>query len=170
MPPQVSARFILFRVGDESFLLDIMGVRQILRFEGAMPVPRGPSFLEGLITFRGSPIPLVDLASRLFPGSVRPAEARPVVMVVTTDTGEVGLKVDEIRRILGVELDSIQPPPDLVRGMAGRLFFGVVESGEGLYLLIDLQSILSAEEKQELRAMPSEDAAGKAEKRDRPDA
>ncbi len=154
MSKQPTARFILFRVGEESFLLDIMGVRQILPFEGASPVPGGPTFLKGLIPFRGGPIPVVDLASRLLTGDSGSSGTRPVVLVVNTDVGDVGLKVDEIRRILEIELDSIQPPPALVRGMAGRLFFGVVESGDDLHLLMDLDAILSENEKRELREMP----------------
>lgn len=163
MPSQRTARFILFRLRGESFLLDIMGVRQILPFEGATAVPAGPSFLEGLISFRGNPVPVVDLAVRLFPGSERPAGARPVVLLVTTDIGEVGLKVDEIRKIVAVDLDSIQPTPSIVRGLAGRLFFGVVESGEDLFLLIDLESILSPDEKRELMATSPDHDSGLTE-------
>jgi hypothetical protein len=36
--------------------------------------------------------------------------------------------------------------------MAGRLFFGVVESGEEMFLLMDLNAILSEPEKEQLRA------------------
>jgi len=152
MPQDHRARFILFRIGSESFLLDIMGVSQTLPFDGSTPVPRTPSFLEGLVSYRGNPIPLVDLRSRLFPEADQSAQVRPVVLVVTTEVGEIGLKVDEVRRIVAVDLDSILAPPELVRGMAGRLFFGVVESGEEMFLLMDLNQILSAAEKEHLRA------------------
>jgi purine-binding chemotaxis protein CheW len=99
----------------------------------------------------------VDLSGRLLTGDSERSGSRPVVLVVNTDIGDVGLKVDEIRRILEVELDSILPPPALVRGMAGRLFFGVVESGDDLHLLMDLDAILSADEKRELQQIPAGD-------------
>ena len=125
-------------------------VRQILPFEGATPVPRGPSFLEGLVLFHGEPIPLVDLRVRLLPNAPKGDASRQVVLVVTTDVGDVGLKVDDVRRIIEVDLDSIVPPPSLVRGMAGRLFFGVVQTDDALHLLIDLNSVLSASEKEKM--------------------
>ena len=152
MASPLGARFLLFRVAAEHFLIDIMAVRQILPFEGVTHVPRGPSFLEGLVSFHGKPIPLVDLRVRLLPDTPAGDASRQVVLVVATDVGDVGLKVDEVRRIVEVDLDSIVPPPPLVRGMAGRLFFGVVQTDDSLHLLIDLNSVFSSSEKETMKA------------------
>lgn len=147
----MNARFLVFRVAAEQFLIDIMAVRQILPFEGVTSVPRGPAFLDGLVLFRGRPIPVVDLRVRLLPEVTAGDPSRQVVLVVTTDTGEVGLKVDEVRRIVEIDVDSILPPPALVRGMAGRLFFGIVQADETLHLLIDLDNVLSSVEKEMMK-------------------
>ncbi len=63
----------------------------------------------------------------------------------------IGLKVDEVRRIVTVSTYSFLPPPPLVRGIRGELLIGVVPHGEEVYLLIDVDNVLSEPEKAELQ-------------------
>ena len=66
--------------------------------------------------------------------------------------GVIGLKVDEVRRIVNVTTDQLLPPPPLVRGIRGELLIAVIAAGDEIFLLIDLENVLSAGEKDELRA------------------
>ncbi|HEX9983448.1 MAG TPA: chemotaxis protein CheW [Thermoanaerobaculia bacterium] len=143
-------RLITFRVGPETFVMDIMAVRQIIPYGGATSVPTAPDFVEGIIVLRNEVIPIVDLRDRLFPRVTERAE-RPFVLIAHTSAGIIGLKVDEVRRIVTVSTDEFLPPPPLVRGIRGELLIGVVPHGEEVYLLIDVDSILSGREQQELR-------------------
>lgn len=145
-------RLITFRVGDESFVLDIMAVRQIVPYTGSTPVPYAPRFVEGIIVLRNEVIPVIDLRARLFPHK-GPCEGQPLVMILRTADGTIGLKVEEVRRILTVGTDAILAPPGLIRGMAGDLFIGVIPQKDELFLVLDLQAILTPEERETLRDM-----------------
>ena len=70
----------------------------------------------------------------------------------------IGLKVDEVRRIVTIGTDAFLPPPPLVRGIRGELLIGVVPHGEEIYLLIDVENILSGDEKVELQKMTVEES------------
>lgn len=142
-------RLITFRVGPETFVLDIMAVRQIVPYSGTTSVPTAPGFIEGIIVLRNEVIPVVDLRTRLYPRL--PKAEQPLVLLTHTTAGMIGLKVDEVRRIVNVATDAFLPPPALIRGIRGELLIGVVPHGEEVYLLIDVENVLTGDEKSELR-------------------
>jgi purine-binding chemotaxis protein CheW len=141
-------RLITFRLGGETFVLDIMAVRQIVPYTGSTTVPTAPSFVEGIIVLRNEVIPIIDLRERLYPRSER--FENPLVLITHTNAGVIGLKVDEVRRIVTLTPDSFLPPPPLVRGIRGELLIAVVPHGEEVYLLIDVENVLTEPEKTEL--------------------
>lgn len=143
-----TVRLISFNVGGELFLLDIMSVRQIVPYTGSTPVPKAPSFIEGIMVLRNEVIPIIDLHERLFP--LLPPAEMPFVFVTSSDQGTIGLKVDQVRRILNVDLSSILPTPPIISGLDGQLFIGVVEQNKTVYLLLDLAAILSPDERRSL--------------------
>ncbi len=142
-------RLITFRVGPETFVLDIMAVRQIVPYGGSTSLPTAPSFIEGIVVLRNEVIPIIDLRTRLYP-KLGKAE-QPLVLITHTTAGVIGLKVDEVRRIVNVSPDAFLPPPPLVRGIRGELLIAVVPFGEEVYLLIDVDNVLTEPEKNELR-------------------
>ena len=96
MADATELRLITFRVGTESFVLDIMAVRQIIPYAGSTSIPTAPSFIEGIIVLRNEVIPIVDLRDRLYP-SLTEREVDPLVLIVHSSAGTIGLKVDEVR-------------------------------------------------------------------------
>lgn len=142
-------RLITFRAGPETFVLDIMAVHQIVQYSGSTSVPTAPSFVEGIIVLRNEVIPIIDLRERLYPRRMERAE-QPLVLITHTSAGTIGLKVDEVRRIVTVSPDVLLPPPPLVRGIRGELLIAVVPHGDEVYLLIDVDNVLTEPEKTEL--------------------
>jgi purine-binding chemotaxis protein CheW len=143
-------RLITFRVGPETFVLDIMAVRQIIPYAGTTTVPTAPKFVEGIIVLRNEVIPIIDLRDRLYP-EITERAADPLVLITHTSAGFIGLKVDEVRRIVTIASDTLLTPPALIRGIRGELLIAVVPHGGDVYLLIDVENILSGDEKVELQ-------------------
>lgn len=149
MADAATVRMITFRVGPETFVLDIMAVRQIVPYGGSTSIPTAPAFVEGVVVLRNEVIPIIDLRQRLYPKLERAAE--PLVLITHTSAGVIGLKVDEVRRIVNVRTDALLQPPALVRGIRGELLIAVVPFGDEVYLLIDVENVLTADEKHELQ-------------------
>jgi purine-binding chemotaxis protein CheW len=149
--PDVAAelRLITFAIGPETFVLDIMAVRQIIPYTGSTTLPTAPAFIEGIIILRNEVIPVVDLRARLYPDLQDRAE-QPLILITHSTAGVIGLKVDAVRRIVNVASDALLPPPPIVRGIRGELLIAVVPHAEEVYLLIDIENILSGDEKREL--------------------
>ena len=142
-------RLITFTIGPESFVLDIMAVRQIIPYAGSTTVPTAPAFIEGVIVLRNEVIPIIDLRARLYPDLHERVE-EPLVLISHSSAGIIGLKVDAVRRIVNVASDALLPPPPIVRGIRGELLIAIVPHENEVYLLIDIENILSGDEKREL--------------------
>ena len=147
-------RLITFRVGPETFVLDIMILRQIIAYAGSTPVPKAPDFVEGIIVLRNDVIPLIDLRGRFFPGTTSDEEY-PLVLITESPAGLIGLKVDEVRRIITIGLGEILPAPKIVKGMHSDFFLGVVRSEDEVFMLVDIDSLLTTEEQSYLHDVAS---------------
>ena len=143
-------RLITFRVGPETFVLDIMAIRQIVPYEGSTTIPTAPAFIEGVIVLRNEVIPIIDLRHRLYPHRELPS-GDALVLITHTSAGVMGLKVDEVRRIVNIAADAFLPPPPIIRGIRGELLIAIVPFGDEVYLLIDVENVLTGDEKVELR-------------------
>jgi len=142
-------RLITFTVGPETFVLDIMGLRQIIPYSGSTTVPTAPAFIEGIIVLRNEVIPIIDLRARLYP-QLQARSEQPLVLITHSSAGVIGIKVDAVRRIVNVSTDALLPPPPIIRGIRGELLIAIVPYESEVYLLIDIENILSGDEKHEL--------------------
>lgn len=145
----VELRLITFTAGPETFVLDIMGLRQIIPYSGSTTVPTAPAFIEGIIVLRNEVIPIVDLRARLYP-QLQERSEQPLVLITHSSAGIIGLKVDAVRRIVNMSTDALLPPPPIIRGIRGELLIAIVPHEDKVYLLIDIENILSGDEKREL--------------------
>lgn len=142
-------RLITFTVGPETFVLGIMGLRQIIPYTGTTTVPTAPAFIEGIIVLRNEVIPIIDLRARLYP-QLQERSEQPLVLITHSSAGVIGIKVDAVRRIVNVSTDALLPPPPIIRGIRGELLIAIVPYEDEVYLLIDIENILSGAEKREL--------------------
>ena len=56
-------QLVAFLVGDGRYALDIMRIKEIINPVKITPVPKAPSFIEGVIELRGAILPIVDMRS-----------------------------------------------------------------------------------------------------------
>jgi purine-binding chemotaxis protein CheW len=145
--PQV--QLVTFRVGGEEFGLDVFQVHEILRHTEPTPMPKAPAFVEGVLDVRGTLIPVVDLRKRFELHDVRYDDDTRIILV--DFQGErLGLVVDEVSEVLRVPETAVTPPPQFVRGLAAEFIRGIVRLESRLVVLLDLERILSSQERMQL--------------------
>lgn len=136
---------ISFRIGEQEFCVDIMGVREIRGWSPATPLPQTPSYVRGVINLRGAVLPIIDLAARLGLGAVEPT-ARHVVIVVRIGDQLVGLLVDAVCDILTVTETMLQPTPDVSCDHVKTFIQGIMAIDGRMISLICLDRILPGAE------------------------
>ena len=90
-------QLVTFRVGGQDFAFNIFQVERILRYETPVPLPKAPDFLEGVLQYQGSAVPLVDLRKRLGVEAPQREETRTVILEF--DGGKIGLVVDTVNKV-----------------------------------------------------------------------
>jgi purine-binding chemotaxis protein CheW len=145
-------QLISFLVGDEEYGLDILRVKEVIRLREITRLPRAPSFVKGIINLRGDVIPIIDLRNK-FGLEHQQYSAMTRVIVVDVDGRLVGMVVDAASQVVRVPADQIDPPPPIAGGLSVEFIKGVGKLEERLIILLNIDRILSIEEKVELERL-----------------
>ena len=135
-----------FNVGDVRFGADIMEIKEIIRFQKVTKVPRAPGFIEGVITIRGEAVPVIDMRSRLGLETQEPTRDTRII-IVRVESKDVGITVDSVSRVMKVSSSEILPAPGLVKGVESEYLRGVVEDGEDVVLILEMNRVLTSTER-----------------------
>lgn len=135
-----------FRVGGELYALDILRIKEVIRPQKLTAVPKAPPFIEGVINLRGAVIPVVDLRRR-FDQSERGVDRGTRVVICALSGRMVGLVVDEVVEVRRYARNEVQSAPQFLRGKGAEFFLGVCRRDEDLVMVLDLERILSTDEK-----------------------
>lgn len=122
------SRHLLLHHGEASYALPVERVRGVAPAVAAVPLPRSPSWLEGVAAYGRDIVPQIALGllTARAPGGA-------VAVVADSAEGKVALRVDAADRVVEIASRSVAPPgePDLVCGVArrGKLAIRVLDLG-----------------------------------------
>jgi purine-binding chemotaxis protein CheW len=136
-------QFIIFRLGDQDYGIPIAAVSEIARPPDRFTrLPKAPAFVDGVMNLRGSVVPIVDLRRRFDLGITERAASQRILMVAI-GTVIAGFLVDSVSEIMKVQIDAIQPAPELSPDQM-RLISRVInlEASGRMVLLIDPAQLL----------------------------
>lgn len=138
-------QFIVFRVGTESYGMDVSTVREVLRLQEVTYVPNAPEYVEGVINLRGKVAPIVDLRKR-FGVEVSAATNESRIVVAEYNSEDVGMIVDSVTEVLSVNADSIERNTGAAEQPGSALARGYARLEERLLILVDVETVLGEKE------------------------
>jgi purine-binding chemotaxis protein CheW len=136
---------LLFRLGDETYAVDVGSVREILNGFAVTRIPCVPSHVLGVINVRGEIVSVVDLTSVLSSGAAGPRsldQDEGNGIIVRSEDVTAMLVVDEIGDIIEVPSASIEPPLSSLDRSHAEMVSGTVYWEGQLIALINLARIL----------------------------
>jgi purine-binding chemotaxis protein CheW len=136
---------VTFRVGRQEFAFDILEVERILRYSPPSPLPKAPQFLEGVMPYGETAVPVIDLRKRFELDAPIREETR--VMVLELEKQRVAVLVDEVREVLRVDSTTIAPPGPVVSGLAAVYIAGIISKPERTIILLNARKLLSSSER-----------------------
>jgi purine-binding chemotaxis protein CheW len=122
------------RVGETLFGVPITRILEILGAPATRPVPLAPSFVGGLVHYRGEVLPAVSLRSLLGLGAC--PEKQDMLVFRGTD-GYFGLLVDAVGEVLTVSPRDYEANPSTLDDRRKALFAGTYKLTEGLLVMLD---------------------------------
>lgn len=148
--PTDALKLVCFRLGTELYGLDIMQIKEIIRCQKIISVPKAPAFIQGVINLRGIVIPIIDLRKRFeLPAEV---DLKNRIIIAQIENKIVGFVVDDVVDIISLSRASLLPPPEMVKGSNARYLDGMADVEGGLLFIINLDKMLTADEKSSLDA------------------
>ncbi|HEV8123678.1 MAG TPA: chemotaxis protein CheW [Gemmatimonadales bacterium] len=136
---------VIFRVGSQEFAIDIFQIERILRYEKPATLPSAPDFLEGVVQYGDSVVPVVDLRKRLEVPAALGEEVR--IMVLRLDDQKVGVLVDQVAEVARVDSTTISSPPPMVRGLAAEYIAGIISRPGRTIVMLQAGKLLNAKER-----------------------
>lgn len=132
--------FLCVRVSDEVYGINIMDIKEIIKPREVTEVPRAPAFVSGVLSLRGTIIPIIDMRIRLGLSHDDPTGKERVV-VIKNGTSFSGLLVDEVIQVVQVQQGAVEAAPTVLDGIDRDFVSGIGRSDSRLIIILNLENI-----------------------------
>lgn len=138
-----STRLVTFRLGEHLFAAEIQAVQRVLRYEMPRALPDMPDWMEGVVDYQGTMVPVIDMRRRFGLSAATPGpQAR--LMVCAAPRGLAAMLVDAVLDVKPVEPTDLLDPPELFRGLTGEFLKGLTRRNGQLVVVLDVETLLSS--------------------------
>jgi len=135
---------LCFNLAEKEYALGIENVREVKRLKSVTPVPKALDFIEGVISLRGRIVPIINLRKKLgLPAGKKTLFNR--VLITKTNNHILGIAVDSVIGVVALDESNIEPPDEILKKC--EYLIGVGRIAKRLILIIDIEKLLSGEEK-----------------------
>src|SRR5512133_496846 len=138
-----------FNLGDNLFAVDIMRIKEIILPQKLSSLPRASHILEGVINLRGAVIPVMDMRKRF--GMPVVSEGKTGKLLIVSLARQIlALAVDDVMEVITVPAKESKPPLDTAAGIGMEHLLGVCLSDNRVFMILDIDSLLSHTEYREI--------------------
>jgi len=139
----LTQEFLTFRLGLESYGIEIMKVREIRGYEAPTALANAPAFIKGIINLRGVIVPILDLRIKFQLQHVA-YDSFTVVIILGLGDRMVGVVVDSVSDVLTLAVDSIRPTPEFASSTFDTKYIaGVGTADDAMLILLDIEKLMS---------------------------
>ncbi|MHA7878396.1 MAG: chemotaxis protein CheW [Saccharospirillum sp.] len=138
-------QWVTFRLGNESYGINVMQVREVLRYSEIAPVPGAPSYVIGIINLRGNVVTVIDTRERF---GLEPSEVtdNTRIVILESDDQVVGIMVDAVAEVVYLRASEIETAPNVGNAESARYIQGVCHKDDELLILIEIERLLTERE------------------------
>ena len=143
-----AGKYLAFTLGQESYGLPVLGVREIIRLVAITPVPQMPAHVRGVINLRGKIVPVVDLRIRLGLAVADSSESACIVVVQVKlpagGTMHMGLIVDGVEEVINFAATDLEATPDFGMKVDTNYLLGMAKVKGRVIALLDINQVVGA--------------------------
>jgi purine-binding chemotaxis protein CheW len=139
-------QLVVFQLGDEEFVVEIMQVQEIIRMPEITRIPQSPEYVEGVINLRGKIVVVINLGMR-FGLQLKELDENSRIIIVEVGDSVVGMIVDSVSEVLRLPEANVEPAPEIIKAKIHADYLkGVGKLDDRLLILLDLEKVLTEEE------------------------
>jgi len=144
-----SRQYLTFTLDQEAYALPIATVREVLELTDITRVPRTPPAMRGVINLRGHAVAVADMRLKLGLSETA-ATVNTCIIIAEADLGDgpivLGALVDAVREVVDIEAQAMESPPRMGLSIDTTYIKGMARQEDGFVMILDLNSIFSAED------------------------
>jgi len=139
----VKSEFLTFRLGAESYGIEILKVQEIRGYENPTTIANAPAFIKGVINLRGVIVPILDLRVKFRLPDTKYDEFT-VVIILNVASRVVGVVVDSVSDVLSLGADEVRPTPEFASTTFDTKYItGLANVDEGMLIMLDIEKLLT---------------------------
>jgi purine-binding chemotaxis protein CheW len=146
-------QLVTFQLGEELYGINIMDVKEIVRVQAIRAIPNAPMYVEGIFNLRSEIIPIINLHKRFHLKKLASSEEDELLsgfVILDIDGMKLGIIIDRISRVITIEKEDIQPPPQMFSGIGAEYIMGVVRQEQGYLIILDIRDLFNPKELQKI--------------------
>lgn len=138
-------QWVTFRLGGETYGINVMQVQEVLRYTEVAPVPGAPNYVLGIINLRGNVVTVIDTRHRfgLSPGEITDNTR---IVIIEADNHVVGILVDSVAEVVYLRQSEIETAPSVGNEDSAKFIQGVCHKNDELLILVALDKLLTDEQ------------------------
>lgn len=145
----LTEQLVVFSLGEQYYGVSIFSVQEIIRIDHLTPVPRTPSFVQGIINLRGKIIPVIDLKKRFNCSREMAATGEERIIVIEAQGTVMGMMVDQVTEVISVPRSQLGVPLQIGEGKVAGLLKAVIPRGDGMIMLLDMEKVFCSLQKEQ---------------------
>ena len=146
---RLNGKYLTFNLQVESYGIDVLKVREIIRLTTITVVPQMPAYVKGVINLRGKIIPVIDLRVRFGFTGVKDTDLTCIIVVqVTMPDGkntQMGLVVDGVEEVVNLAASDVEEAPDFGDKISTDYIIGMAKVKGTVKTLLNIDRVLGAE-------------------------
>jgi purine-binding chemotaxis protein CheW len=130
-----------------------MEVKEIVRVQDIRGLPNAPAYVEGIFNLRSEIIPIINLHKRFHIKKAFTSEEDELLsgfVIIEIDGMKLGVIIDRVSRVVTVEKEDIQPPPQMLSGIGAEYISGVVRQQESYLIILNIRDLFNPKELQKI--------------------
>ena len=146
-------QLVTFQLGEEHYGIDIMAVDGIVGTQDIRAIPNAPVYVEGIFNLRGNIIPVINLHRRFHLKKAVLSEEDELLsgfIVIDINGMKLAVVIDKVSRVVSIEMDKVQPPPQMISGIGAEYIQGVYNKDEGYLIILDIHRLFDPKELKQL--------------------
>lgn len=141
-----SVQFIVVRLGDEQYGINIKYIDNIVRMQHITRVPKVQDYFKGVINLRGEVIPVMSLRIKMGLPADEFTNSTRIIIIKMEANATIGVIVDEVKEVVTLDDSCIEKVGYDAKDDKQNFIRSVGKCNGGLISLLDLGTVIGDKE------------------------
>ena len=137
-------QFIVTKIGNEQYGIDIKYVDNIVRMQKITRVPKAQPYFKGVINLRGVVIPVMSLRLRFELPEIDDTNNTRIIIIKPDKVSPMGIIVDSVREVLDINENDMAKPDTSDARM--QYIASIAKHGDELISILNIQNLVQDKE------------------------